>query len=142
MDHRHVNTATLSETLSALGHTFAQIGYQLHAMDYFSQALALCQEVGDACGESICLRSLGRVHHLHGDHSEALAAFDQALTLLIRLGDLAGQSECHEGIAGVHLDLGDARLKVNPSDPDNMVDYEPFVKARAPIPNTGGVFPG
>ncbi|EKX47265.1 hypothetical protein GUITHDRAFT_106713 [Guillardia theta CCMP2712] len=33
----------LAETLCALGQAFAEIGYQLHAMDYFNQALALCQ---------------------------------------------------------------------------------------------------
>lgn len=33
------------------GQAFAEIGYQLHAMDYFDQALALCQEMGKTTHE-------------------------------------------------------------------------------------------
>ena len=39
---RHArDTLGLGESLSLLGQAFAEIGYQLHAMDYFDQALAL-----------------------------------------------------------------------------------------------------
>jgi tetratricopeptide (TPR) repeat protein len=76
------------------------------------QALALCQEMGNRHGEAICLRHLGRVHHLHGDHHEALSALDKSLTLCLRRDDAEGQAQCHESMAGVHLDLGDVRLAV------------------------------
>ena len=68
--------------------------------------------MGNRPGEAICLRHLGRVHHLHGDHHEALAALDKSLTLCLRRDDAEGQAQCHESMAGVHLDLGDARLAV------------------------------
>jgi tetratricopeptide (TPR) repeat protein len=104
------DTLGLAESLCLLGQAFGRIGYQLHAMDYFDQALALCHELGNRPGEAICLRHLGLVHHLHGDHHEALSALDRSLTLCLRRDDTNGQALCHEHISGVHLDLGDARL--------------------------------
>ena len=68
--------------------------------------------MGNRPGEAICLRHLGRVHHLHGDHHEALSALDKSLTLCLRRDDAEGQAQCHEFMAGVHLDLGDARLAI------------------------------
>ena len=44
------DTLGLGESLCLLGQAFAQIGYQLHAMDYFDQALALCHELGNRPG--------------------------------------------------------------------------------------------
>ena len=38
-------------TCAMRGQAFAEIGYQLHAMDYFDQALALCQEMGKTTHE-------------------------------------------------------------------------------------------
>jgi len=52
-----------------------------------------------ATGEAICLRHLGQVHHLHGDHHEALSALDRSLTLCLRRDDAKGQALCHEHIA-------------------------------------------
>ena len=104
------DTLGLAESLCLLGQAFGRIGYQLHAMDYFDQALALCHELGNRPGEAICLRHLGLVHHLHGDHHEALSALDRSLTLCLRRDDTNGQALCHELISAVHLDLGYARL--------------------------------
>ncbi|WP_421658834.1 tetratricopeptide repeat protein [Leptothermofonsia sp. ETS-13] len=63
----------------------------LKALDFYQQALAIIQQVGDLKSEGTTLNNIGGINISLGRYADALNAYQKALAVYEKLGDLPGQ---------------------------------------------------
>ncbi|MDR6981281.1 DNA-binding SARP family transcriptional activator [Streptomyces sp. 3330] len=94
----------IASALNAVGWNEMLLGRPQEALDHCLQALALCQELGDATNAAHTWDTIGCAHHHLGQHAEAVDAFQRALGLYRLQGDLPWF------VASTLTHLGDTQL--------------------------------
>ncbi len=102
------NAAGEANTLNNIGLTYAEMGDTDRALDYFNQALAIYQSLGQKRGQADSLDNLGYAQYLLGAYDEALPRYEQALALYVQVGDRQRESYVLTHIGMLHAARGDA----------------------------------
>jgi tetratricopeptide (TPR) repeat protein len=118
--HRRMKTAAGNEanavgsaggeanTLNNIGMTYADMGDTERALEYFDQALAIYQSLGQKRGQADALDNLGYANYLLNSYDAALARYEQALALYQQVGDKQCESYVLTHIGMLHAARGDA----------------------------------
>ena len=75
-------------------------------MEYFQQALAIRQQIGDRAGVGNSLNNIGSIYSSLGQYPKALEYFHQALAIRQQIGDRAGVGNSLNNIGLVYSSLG------------------------------------
>jgi CHAT domain-containing protein/Tfp pilus assembly protein PilF len=94
------------QTLNGLGEISHVFGRYEQALGYFTDALAITQEIGDRRGEGDTLNNIGLVYLNLGQYEQALVYNIDALAISQDIGDRAGEGVTLNNIGGVYLNLG------------------------------------
>jgi hypothetical protein len=84
------NSAGAGQTVKGLllqGTILLETDLDVHAIDYFQQALTLAQNNGDSEGQAEAYYLLGKTHNVLGDKQAAATHLQQALAIYQQLGD-------------------------------------------------------
>jgi tetratricopeptide (TPR) repeat protein len=74
-----------AHVLECLGRAYSGVGEPRKALDYYQQALALCQQRGNYLTRCTTLRFMATDHATLGDHEAASAALREVVATLLRL---------------------------------------------------------
>jgi tetratricopeptide (TPR) repeat protein len=75
-------------------------------LEYYDQALALQEAMGDRAGLATTLNNIGKVYHSIGDRQKALEYCHKALVLQEAVGDRSGESGTRYNIALIYRSQG------------------------------------
>ncbi len=70
-----------ARALDSLGYIALRAGQHARALDHYSQALAVCRDLGDTCRQADTQAALAAAHAARGQHDQARHAWHQALAL-------------------------------------------------------------
>ena len=90
-----------------IGVTYYELGDFPRALDYFNQALAISEELGDRRTKSIRLQNLGLLWKKTGDTAKALEAQTQSLALARAVGDRQAEGRTLIALSELYLLKGD-----------------------------------
>jgi tetratricopeptide (TPR) repeat protein len=90
-----------------LGNVYSDLGEKQKALEYYTQALAISQALGDRSGEATSLNNIGKVHDDLGEKQKALEYYTQALAIIRAVGDRDGEATTLNNIGKVYSDLGE-----------------------------------
>ncbi len=93
-------------SLTGLGAISRSFGQYEPALDYYQQALAINQEIGDRQGEGVTLNNIGLVYDNLGQYQPALDTYQQALAIRQEIGDRNGEGTTLNNIGAVYDNLG------------------------------------
>lgn len=79
------------------------------AIEAYSGAIRIFEEIGDAASQSRALNNLGRVHFVLGAGPRAVDSWRRALELKRQLGDLKGEAASLNNLALYHRYVGDGQ---------------------------------
>ncbi|MFH7245085.1 MAG: tetratricopeptide repeat protein, partial [Spirulina sp.] len=93
-------------TLNNIGAVYRNLGRYEQALGYYTDALAILQEVGDRAGEGVTLNNIGLVYRNLGQYEQALGYYTDALAIVQEVGDRAGEGVTLNNIGVVYNSLG------------------------------------
>jgi signal transduction histidine kinase len=105
--HEVDDPATSALIFHALGTTYARLGDDQDALEYFSRALSLYRDLGQLEQGSNVLKELSQVYAGLGEYGKALEALNESLDLVRRSGTLESHAEILLMIASLqfsHMD--------------------------------------
>jgi tetratricopeptide (TPR) repeat protein len=98
--------AQLGEYLAEWGLVNGSLGNPIRALDLFTQALPIVQEIGDRTGEATLLINLGAIYRATGQLDRALELFERAIPIQQEIGDRAGEAAALANIGAVYQATG------------------------------------
>ncbi len=93
-------------SLNAIGDVYYDLGEYDSALDYYQQALALRQSIGDRYGVARTQNNLGRTHNKLGKLSQALEFYQLALNQANSLGDKFGRVNALNSLGLIYAETG------------------------------------
>ena len=96
-----------ANALNQIGKQCHHIGQYDTALDFYKQALAIFQQIGDKQGEGATLNNLSQIYSTRGDYDTALQYLQQALAIQQQIGDKSGEGTTLNNIALIHEARGD-----------------------------------
>ena len=92
--------------LGNLGNTYSALGQVERAIEYYEQALAISQEIGDRCNEGTWLGNLGNAYYVLGQVERAIKYYEQALTISQEIDDRRGEGADLGNLGNAYFALG------------------------------------
>lgn len=89
-------------TLNNIGAIYDDLGQYQTALEYFEQALAIRQKLGDLYGEGDTLNNIGETYRNQGQYQLALDYYQQALAIALQLGDGSSEGTLLNNIGAVY----------------------------------------
>uniref|UniRef100_UPI0037040136 tetratricopeptide repeat protein n=1 Tax=Halomicronema hongdechloris TaxID=1209493 RepID=UPI0037040136 len=77
------------------------MGQYEQALDYYQEALAIRQEIGDRSGEGTTRNNIGAVYDNLGQYESALDYYQEALAIRQEIGDAGGGGHPQQHWLGV-----------------------------------------
>lgn len=105
------------DALNILGNDHQILGNYADALDCFTRALVLCDQIANQKHKAVTLNNIGFIYRAQNDHQQALRHFEQALEVYRSIGAqgiLPGLSMIN--IARSHLDLGGEQATIHWAD--------------------------
>ena len=94
-------------TMADIGVVYFRLGDFPRALDYYKQALAIMEEVGDRRTKAILLQSLGVLWKKTGETDKALDAQTQSLALARAVGDRHAEGRTLHAISELYILQGE-----------------------------------
>lgn len=101
-NHQH-NEASF---LDSQGMAYFLLGQINKAMDFYQQALDLCQKTGNRKGEGIGFSNLGLAYRSLGEIEKSIECFSQSLEIARQVGDRYTEGIAIGNLGGAHRKLG------------------------------------
>ena len=95
------------QSLCDLGGVHTQDGNFEMALELFSEAHKIANDIGDKMAQTDVMSRMGECKAAMGRGHEAVDHLEQAIELATELGDRVALSECSRRLAEVYLQLGD-----------------------------------
>ncbi len=102
-----ISVGFIARALNSAGTMTFNLGNYASAKEYYSQALAICRELGNRPGESGCLSNFGMVEFHIGNYAAACEYFKLALDIIREIGDRRKEASFINNIGNVALETGD-----------------------------------
>jgi tetratricopeptide (TPR) repeat protein len=102
----------ISSHLGYLGNAYADLGETRRAIEFYQQALAISQEIGDRRGEGNRLGSLGNAQAALGETRRAIEFYQQALGIAREIGDRRAEGTSLGNLGGTYAALGETRCAI------------------------------
>lgn len=90
------------ELMLQLGASQRIMGRLVSALDNFSAALKLCQEIGDKAGEGTTLNYISQIYDARGDYDTALDYLNRSLAISQEIGDKSGEGTTLNNISRIY----------------------------------------
>jgi tetratricopeptide (TPR) repeat protein len=115
--HRRIYGRVTNPTLNAvhltnLGLCQLSLGDYPHAIDMFTQVLAIARDIRNRQGEATALSNLGNCHFRLGDYRQAIDLHTRALTIAREIGDRQSVGVRLANLANCQVCLGDYRQAI------------------------------
>jgi tetratricopeptide (TPR) repeat protein len=99
----HLASLDLQETnLGSLGSAYYTLGQMGRAIEFYSQALAIADEIGDRSPKGQYLSDLGATHYSLGQWKRAIEFYERALTIASEVHDERIESRCLGGLGRIY----------------------------------------
>ncbi|MGJ5629441.1 CHAT domain-containing protein, partial [Nostoc sp. CALU 1950] len=82
------------------------LGQYPKALEFYQQALAIREKIGDRSGVGTTLNNIGAIYYRLGQYPKALEFYQQALAISQQIGDRSGEGTTFNNIGGIYDSLG------------------------------------
>lgn len=102
--------------LIELGSVHSVLSEQRKAIEYFRQALAIANEIGDKRGEESALGNVGNSYYFLGEVHKAIEHYEQALVIARDIEDRRNEGVWLGNLGGAYAGMGEIRKAVEYHD--------------------------